>query len=91
MEGGVRKGAEVTTEEAAQASNEGSGERWIHGQCLPKTFEVSFAVFYNYTGNKLYLQAAALEPSLARGGGIYTNNICQQIRAWAQRARTGWS
>lgn len=50
MEGGVGKGAEVTTEKAAQASNEGSGERWIHGQCLPKTFEVSFAVFYNHTG-----------------------------------------
>lgn len=49
MEGVVGKGAEVTTEETTQVAIEGSGERWIHGQCLPKTFEVSFAVFYNHT------------------------------------------
>lgn len=49
MQGGVGKGAEVTTEEAAQAAKEGAGERWVHGQGLPKTFQVSFAVFYDLT------------------------------------------
>lgn len=50
MEGGVGKGGEVATEETARVANEGSGERWVHGQCLLKTFEVFFAVFCNHTG-----------------------------------------
>lgn len=50
MQGGVGKGAEVTAEETARAASEGAGERWVHGQCLPETFEVSIAVFYDHTG-----------------------------------------
>lgn len=50
MQGGVGKGAEVTAEAAAQAAGEGAGERWVHGLCLPETFEVSIAVFYDHAG-----------------------------------------
>lgn len=51
MQGGVGKGAEVTAEETAlAAANEGAGERWVHGQGPPETFEVSIAVFYDHAG-----------------------------------------